>query len=240
MLQVLLNRPYKQAVALRLSGRQPDAPLPSGGGFEKVLQQALFTALGRIALLKAAASGPQVEFATHLMRVLALSHEARQQATDFYASGRQARTDVLSLASQLVRHTGMQHDLLTQFLKSLGEAAQLDGKPGFPERILLRDVGEVCGFTKQEVYNLCLAGIALENPGCRGGELDRAYATLQLSPGADARQIKQAYRRLAAIYHPDKVQLRGDSASTLQITAGQFTDLQQAYELLRGARKMRA
>ena len=240
MLQALFNRPYKQAVIMRLSGRQPDCPLPGGGGFEKVLHQALFSCLGRVTLLKAGAPGGQVDFATRLMTLLALDSDARHQAIDNFNLGKQPRADVLALVVILVRHSGVRHDLLAEFLKCQGKAAQLDGRLGFPERILLRDIGELCGFSKQEVYNFCFVGPAQEVHSGRRHELDRAYATLQLSCEADERQIKQAYRRLAAQYHPDKVQAQGHSATTLRLATEQFADLQEAYELLCGARKMRA
>ena len=51
------------------------------------------------------------------------------------------------------------------------------------------------------------------------------YKILQLPPGATLAQVKEAYRRLAMIYHPDKN--FGDPSKETQ-----FGDIKEAYEVL--------
>jgi uncharacterized membrane protein YkvA (DUF1232 family) len=58
------------------------------------------------------------------------------------------------------------------------------------------------------------------------------YAVLEIDPGASKEAIKAAYRRLAAQYHPDKVQHLGKELQELAET--RFKDIQQAYDQLRG------
>lgn len=53
---------------------------------------------------------------------------------------------------------------------------------------------------------------------------DKYFRVLELPAGADDRQIKAAYRRLAKRYHPD---ISGDPA-----TRGRFIDINEAYEIL--------
>ncbi len=53
------------------------------------------------------------------------------------------------------------------------------------------------------------------------------YATLGITPGAGAAEIKSAYRRLALQYHPDRNQ--GPEATS------QFQQIQRAYEVLGNA-----
>ncbi|MCB2148393.1 MAG: DnaJ domain-containing protein [Deltaproteobacteria bacterium] len=56
------------------------------------------------------------------------------------------------------------------------------------------------------------------------------YTILGLAPGASKVEIKSAYRRLAAQYHPDKVQHLGKE---FQIMAeARFKEIQQAYDEL--------
>ena len=57
------------------------------------------------------------------------------------------------------------------------------------------------------------------------------YTILGLQPGATEQEIKQAYRRLAAKYHPDKVAHLGDEFKTL--AEERFKKIQQAYEQLK-------
>jgi len=56
------------------------------------------------------------------------------------------------------------------------------------------------------------------------------YAVLEIEPGASQNEIKSAYRRLAAQYHPDKVQHLGKDLQELAET--RFKEIQQAYDFL--------
>ncbi|BBO75817.1 hypothetical protein DSCW_32340 [Desulfosarcina widdelii] len=56
------------------------------------------------------------------------------------------------------------------------------------------------------------------------------YKVLEIEPGASKEEIKAAYRRLAAQYHPDKVQHLGREIRELAET--RFKEIQQAYDFL--------
>jgi DnaJ like chaperone protein len=56
------------------------------------------------------------------------------------------------------------------------------------------------------------------------------YAILGLTPGATREEIKGAYRRLAAQYHPDKVQHLGKEFQ--KMAEARFREIQQAYDEL--------
>jgi DnaJ-domain-containing protein 1 len=62
-------------------------------------------------------------------------------------------------------------------------------------------------------------------------EVARAYAALELPPGAPWAEVKSAYRRLMRQYHPDRHQ--GDPAQA-RIATDLSQQLRDAYELLRG------
>lgn len=72
-------------------------------------------------------------------------------------------------------------------------------------------------------------GDAPEPPG-REGE-DDPHQILGIGTGADQRQIRQAYRRLAAQYHPDKVAHLGEDLR--QLAEKKFKAIQAAYDALR-------
>ena len=56
------------------------------------------------------------------------------------------------------------------------------------------------------------------------------YTVLEIEPGASKEDIKAAYRRLAAQYHPDKVQHLGREIR--ELAEARFKDIQQAYDTL--------
>ena len=57
------------------------------------------------------------------------------------------------------------------------------------------------------------------------------YAVLGVAPGASREEIKAAYRRLAAKYHPDKVQHLGQDFQKL--AEERFKEIQRAYDELK-------
>jgi uncharacterized membrane protein YkvA (DUF1232 family) len=57
------------------------------------------------------------------------------------------------------------------------------------------------------------------------------YTVLEIEPGASKEEIKAAYRRLAAQYHPDKVQHLGREIQ--ELAEARFKEIQQAYDCLR-------
>ncbi len=57
-----------------------------------------------------------------------------------------------------------------------------------------------------------------------------AYEILGVAPDAGRDEIKAAYRRLAAQYHPDKVQHLGREFQ--ELAAARFREIQQAYDEL--------
>jgi hypothetical protein len=63
-----------------------------------------------------------------------------------------------------------------------------------------------------------------------GGSPKNPYTILGISAGASKEEIKAAYRRLAAKYHPDKVQHLGKEFQKL--AEERFKEIQQAYDQL--------
>jgi len=56
------------------------------------------------------------------------------------------------------------------------------------------------------------------------------YTVLEIEPDASKEEIKAAYRRLAAQYHPDKVQHLGREIR--ELAEARFREIQQAYDIL--------
>ena len=64
-----------------------------------------------------------------------------------------------------------------------------------------------------------------------GAAVDDPYAVLGVEPGAGQEEVRAAYRRLAAQYHPDKVAHLGEDFQRL--AEQKFKTIQAAYEVLR-------
>lgn len=61
---------------------------------------------------------------------------------------------------------------------------------------------------------------------------DDAVLVLGIGRGADTDAIRQAYRRLAQIHHPDRVDVAADGESAREIANARFLRIREAYEVL--------
>lgn len=242
MLYSLLNAGYKKAITARLSGSGDGLVVPDGGRTARVFNQTLFMIFGRLARLDGQVTQDAIDHSTRIMGVLGLDPVARQRAIDHFHMGKDLAAPINGSTENLMRFIGRRSDLTRLFLKTLGDAAGLDGGIGLQQRILLRNVGEICGFSKPEFEKICLHRVPYGE--YYGSELspriNNAYQVLQIAPGAGKREIKRAYLRLVSRHHPDKLNLTDSSREANLAAQEQFTSIQEAYEILCGTRKQRA
>lgn len=241
MLYSLLHPAYKKAITARLSGAGQNLVVPDGGRTARVFNQALFMAFGRLARMDGQVTTDAIENSTRLMGLLGLDPAARQQAVESFNQGRESAAPISETTATLMRFIGRRSDLTRLYLKTLGDAASLDGGIGLQQRILLRNVAEICGFNKPEFEEICLRRMPYgEYSGVLTPQINSAYTVLQLSPGAGQKEIKRAYLRLVSRHHPDKINPQDSSKEATRAAHEQFTTIQEAYEVLCGSRKIRA
>lgn len=69
-----------------------------------------------------------------------------------------------------------------------------------------------------------------ENKGSSSnGKLNRYYNTLNIQPGASPKDIKQAYRDLVAVWHPDRF---SNTPRLQKIAEEKIKEINEAYEKL--------
>lgn len=242
MLYSLLNPAYKKAVTARLGGAGQGIVVPDGGRTARVFNRALFMAFGRLARLDGQVTTDAIGHSTQVMGLLGLDPAARHLAVEHFNQGKEPTAQISEATVTLMRFIGRRSDLTRLFLKTLGDAASLDGGIGLQQRILLRNVAEICGFSKPEFEEICLHRMPYgEYTGpALSSRISNAYTVLQLSPDACDREIKRAYLRLVSRHHPDKIAPANSSREANRAAHDQFTSIQEAYEVLSGRRKLRA
>lgn len=240
MLHLLLNAGYRKAVVSRLRGAGPALPLPAGGRTARILHQALFAALGRLARLDGRVSDAAIANSTRLMGLLELDAAQRRQAVAHFNQGKTGTALIIPAVQELARHFGRHSEASQVFLLTLAGAAGLDGGIGLQQRVLLRDIADLLGFDKLEYERICLGSIPHGEYFAVPASLSHAYSVLELDPGAADGEIRRAYLRLVARHHPDKLATRTPSAEARQRAQEQFVRIRDAYEILRGVRRLRA
>ena len=110
------------------------------------------------------------------------------------------------------------------------------------ERIMLRDIADVLGYSKSEFVAVCteLPGQIDNQPMQSRSFLHNAYSVLQLKPEVDDGEIRRAYLRLMSRYHPDKLVRDDLSEQSLKLAEEKTMAIRSAYETVCGFRKIRA
>ncbi|RLW70310.1 MAG: hypothetical protein B6D68_00975 [spirochete symbiont of Stewartia floridana] len=69
-----------------------------------------------------------------------------------------------------------------------------------------------------------------------GGNLDDAYKALDVAPNASEAEVRKAYRKKAAEFHPDKIAAKGLPKEFTEFANREFQEIQKAWERIREVR----
>jgi len=158
------------------------------------------------------------------------SHDLGYAEEDL-ASVREALKDALAAplpledaAAHCVASLGETERLL--MYDSLVDVALSDGQLSPGERALLERLGPLLALDPRDVANVFLVN--------EGDPLETAYRLLGVAPGTPTPDVKRAWRRLAALHHPDKVAHLG--AAAVAAAEARFRELQSAWDEVQRAR----
>jgi len=112
-------------------------------------------------------------------------------------------------------------------LNALYEMALADGELRKSEREAIRRVAQVLEISDEEHRSIT---------SLHFGDGADAYAVLGVDPSVGDDELKSAFRRLAALHHPDKVAHLGAGAS--EVATRRFQEIQDAYEEIRRLRNL--
>lgn len=139
-----------------------------------------------------------------------------------------ARQTVLgfeSYARQIARKYRARPCLLEDVLDGLFQIAAADGHVGPQEIAYLARVAELFGFSDMEFRRIKASNL--------GPDKDDPYAVLGLLPGVTLEEARQAWRRLVAENHPDRMAARGAPPQFVAIAAEKTAAINTAWARIR-------
>jgi DnaJ like chaperone protein len=110
-------------------------------------------------------------------------------------------------------------------LSSLYDLALADGDLRRSERDVIREIAKGLNISDPEQASV----LALHFPS-QAAE----YGRLGLDPSASDEEVKSAFRKLAALHHPDRVAHLG--AGAMEVASRTFRELKEAYDAVRRMR----
>jgi len=213
----------------------------------EVFFAAVFSTLGHINKVDGRVTKAEIAAAEQLMRRLQLTEAERQRAIGFFNQGKEPDFKVDATLREFARHSMMRHELRIMLIELLLEAAMADGVLTPAEQTILVRACTLLHIPAN-VFSAMLrarqggGGHAYGNgqhANTRQPPLDQSYAALGLKPDANAQEIKRAYRKLVAQYHPDKLVSRGLPDEMMELAKKRVREINAAYDRLKAARGIR-
>jgi len=209
---------------------------------------AVFSTLGHINKSDGRVTKAEIVAAEELMRRLQLTETERQKAILFFQQGKSTDFNLEATLKEFARHSMLRHELRIMFIELLLEASLADGQLTTAEQAIMTRVCTVLHIPAN-IYTAMLrarqghAGASSggyqrthQRAGNNGQTINQSYAALGLKADASAQEVKRAYRKLVAQYHPDKLVSRGLPDEMMEMAKSRVREINAAYDQIKSAR----
>ncbi|MFY8274329.1 co-chaperone DjlA [Pseudoalteromonas sp. SSDWG2] len=214
-----------------------------------------FAVMGHIAKSNGRVNEMHIRAATAFMDEMGLTGDDKKEAQHAFRAGKEADFCMTSTLREFREHFAGRFDLIQLFLEIQIQMAFSDGHLASVEKTLLEQVAKGLGLSQTHfkfILKRYQAEFAFRQQQQRfnqqhsrqqrtssssNSSMSRAQALniLGLDEGADAREIKKAYRKLMSQHHPDKLVSQGLPAHMMKLAQKKSQDIQAAYEYLKKA-----
>jgi len=204
--------------------RAEAGPMSAAEQRQTVFFTAVFAMLGKIAKADGRVCEMEIAAVRRFMgEQLRLDAAAQQFAIGIFNEAKDSDTPFEEYARQFGQVFADNASLRTMFYQVLFSVAMVDGQLHPAEEALLRAAPVPLGL-HPDIFNTVRRQF--------GHDLSHHYAVLGLENGAALDEVKRAYRKLAAEYHPDKVVARGLPEDFIRFAEQKFKEINEAYAAL--------
>lgn len=204
-------------------------------GAQAVFIVALFSMLAKMAKADGQVSKAEIRLVEDFMRDnLRLGAEDRQQAIRIFQNAKSDNYSIYDYAQQyrqLIRNQAMRE----MVYRLLFAVAYADGELHSAEEAILRRIPEYLGLPESLFF--AMQGEFCGRGPVSGNSLQQHYQVLECSPDVSDRDLKLAYRRKAAEFHPDKISAKGLPEEFMRYAEDQMKSITVAYDAITTARK---
>lgn len=209
--------------------------LPLTSPREGALVEPLFALAGAVAKADGRVSEAEVAATEALLHRMGVVGRARAEAIRAFERGKGADFDVHLAARDLRAFCGFRGELKLMLVEVLADVAVADGALDPAAEQLLRRIAWSLDLAESTLL-LVLARKRGGAGAARAAPIADPWGALGLTPAASDGEIRRAYRRLIAQYHPDKLQARGADAEAIRQAEERAREINAAWERLRELR----
>jgi len=209
---------------------------------QKLFFEATFSVMGHVAKAKGQVTQTDIQVANAYMDQMRLQGEARSQAQQAFAVGKEASFPLEETLTEFANMVRGDRNVLQMFLGIQVQVAFSDGAIDAKEKTILYTIAEHLGFSRFELDRLLqmIEGQQHFHQGQQQQQqqasTDDAYKILGIDESATDKEVKRAYRKLMSQNHPDKLASKGLPEEMMNLAKEKAQDIQKAYETLRKKR----
>ena len=145
--------------------------------------------------------------------------------------------DTQAIAHALARAIKRDKAKQQQFMGFLIQLAFVDGEVSKHEEEALQDIAEALEFDPKLYHAIFDQFEKMMKNVHPKANISDAYKLLGVKESDDLSTIKKAYRKLIRKYHPDIIKSQGKSEAYMQEATAKTQEINQAYEMIKEARK---
>lgn len=215
-----------------------------GGEVQETFFIASFSCMGRLAKVDGRISEDEVKLASRVMQHLKLTDEQKRLAIRLFNQGKQPDFHIDAVLNRFYRVCRHRVGVLQVFIETQLQLGCADGELNDKELLLLTrmckrlDISD--SIYKRIGRRVCGANFdRRRNAETTMMTMQDACNLLGVTRLSNQDEVKQAYRRLISLHHPDRVIAQGANALDVSLATDTVQDIQQAYELVCRVRKFR-
>lgn len=199
--------------------------------------------LAKMAKVDGRVDKSEIAFMTAKFDDWGLDDDVKRNLKAFFNEQKKDVSDVLQCAGAAARFAALASpddegiDLRVNIYRDLFLMAAADGELDENETALLRAIPDALGLKDEAFEMMAHALFGGDDDENGDAALAEAYATLGVSPDASDAEVKKAWKKKMAAFHPDKIQGKDLDPEWMELANQKSAEINQAYETIQAARR---
>lgn len=209
----------------------------------------LLAMLAKMAKADGRVSKPEIQYINNLLDGWGIEGETKKSLQEFCNEQKQSVEDIFEVAEGVAQAAAemspdddgvgplvdaYRHLFIMALVDETLDDEELNLLRALPSHLNLKD--EVFDLMAQELAGN--SGDGNQTPASAGLTLADAYATLGVSPDASDAEVRDAWKKKMAAFHPDRIQGKDLAPEWLELANQKSAEINQAYEAIKAARNL--
>lgn len=230
LLGLLFGHAFDLLIQPKHSKQYTPPVIPAEGVKAGVYTDTLFAVLGNFLHVNEQVTSEQLNQVHILTQQLQLSENSAHQAWEWFQYGQHKEFNVRQALFALQQYAVMDAQAMQTLMQQVIHFAEKNQPLNLEQYTVLCYVAHALHFSTENFAHLQVNKEKMENLVDNEVIPKNPYKLLELSSAASNKEIKWAYRKLMAKYHPDKLISKNLPEDLLQLATQRTQQIKEAYE----------